>query len=68
MTAPTPNDIKAFTIAICGGGIAGLSLAIGLLKNNVPFHLYEAAHAFAEVGAGVSFGPNSLRRHEVDGS
>ncbi len=61
MTAPTPNDIKAFTIAICGGGIAGLSLAIGLLKNNVPFHLYEAAHAFAEVGAGVSFGPNSLR-------
>ena len=56
--APTP---KPFTIAICGGGIAGLALAIGHLRHNVPFHLYESAHAFAEVGAGVSFGPNSLR-------
>lgn len=56
--ASTP---KPFTIAICGSGIAGLALAIGLLRHNVPFHLYESAHAFAEVGAGVSFGPNSLR-------
>lgn len=57
-SAPTQ---KPFTIAICGAGIAGLTLAIGLLRHNVPFHLYESAHAFAEVGAGVSFGPNSLR-------
>ena len=52
---------KPFNIAICGGGIAGLALAIGLIRQNVPFRLYESAHAFAEVGAGVSFGPNSLR-------
>ncbi|CAF9916585.1 hypothetical protein IMSHALPRED_003240 [Imshaugia aleurites] len=52
---------KPFTIAICGGGIAGLALAIGLLRHGVPFHLYESAHAFAEVGAGVGFGPNALR-------
>ena len=26
----------------------------------MPVHVYEAAHAFAEIGAGVSFGPNSL--------
>ncbi|MCJ1253499.1 hypothetical protein MMC24_001311 [Lignoscripta atroalba] len=51
---------KPFTIAICGGGIGGLALAIGLLCQNIPIHIYEAAHAFAEVGAGVSFGPNSL--------
>lgn len=57
-TSPPP---KPFKIAICGGGIAGLALAIGLLKRNVPFHLYESAHAFAEVGAGVAFGPNSIR-------
>ncbi|MCJ1351919.1 MAG: hypothetical protein MMC33_001903 [Icmadophila ericetorum] len=52
---------KPFTIAICGGGIGGLALAIGLLRQNVPFHLYESAQAFAEVGAGVAFGPNSRK-------
>lgn len=65
MTNPNPTGQKPFTIAICGGGIAGLSLAIGLLKHHVPFHLYESAHAFAEVGAGVSFGPNSLRAMQL---
>lgn len=39
MTAHSPP--KPFTIAICGGGIAGLSLAIGLLHRNIPFHLCE---------------------------
>jgi len=43
MTAPTPNGTKPSTIAICGGGIAGLTLAIALLGNNVHFHLYELA-------------------------
>ncbi len=57
----TSQPPKPFKIAICGGGIAGLALANGLLKRNVPFHLYESAHAFAEVGAGVAFGPNSIR-------
>ena len=62
MTTPQSNQQeKPFTIAICGGGIAGLALAIGLHNRNVPFHLYESAHAFAEVGAGVAFGPNSIR-------
>ena len=50
---------KPFTVAICGGGIGGLALAIGLTRQKVPFHLYESAHAFAEIGAGVAFGPNS---------
>ena len=64
MTNLTPGSApgqKPFTIAICGGGIAGLTLAIGLLRHNTPFHIYESAHAFTEVGAGVAFGPNSLR-------
>jgi len=62
MVTPPANPSstqKPFTIAIAGGGI-GLTFAIGLLRQNVPFHLYEAAPAFAEVGAGVSFGLNSL--------
>ena len=49
-------------IAICGGGLGGLALAVGLLRHShVKVHIYEAAHAFAEIGAGVSFGPNSRR-------
>ena len=52
---------KSFTIAICGGGISGLVFAIGLLRQGVTFHIYEGAQAFAEIGAGVSFGPNSIR-------
>lgn len=60
MPSATPSDsAKPFTIAVVGGGIGGLCFAIGLLKHNVPFHIYEAAHAFAEIGAGVGFGPNA---------
>ncbi|QSZ29222.1 hypothetical protein DSL72_003734 [Monilinia vaccinii-corymbosi] len=56
---------KAFRVAICGGGIGGLCMAIGLLKKNIPFTVYEAAPAFAEIGAGVSLGPNSVRAMEL---
>ncbi|KAF6831625.1 mannitol 1-phosphate dehydrogenase [Colletotrichum plurivorum] len=52
---------KPFTVAVVGGGIAGLTLALQLLLNRVPVTLYEQAPAFGEIGAGVSFGPNALR-------
>lgn len=34
---------KPFNIAIVGGGISGLTLAIGLLERNIPITIYEAA-------------------------
>ncbi|ORY00960.1 salicylate hydroxylase-like protein [Clohesyomyces aquaticus] len=49
---PTP---KPFNLAIVGGGIAGLTLAISLQKYNIPFTLYESASKFGEIGAGVGF-------------
>ncbi|KAI1134100.1 mannitol 1-phosphate dehydrogenase [Hypoxylon sp. FL0543] len=55
------STTKPFNIAIVGGGISGLTLAIGLHKQNVPFTVYESAHKFGEIGAGVGFGPNSVR-------
>lgn len=58
-SADTPK--KPFNIAVIGGGIGGLCTTIGLLHQNIPCTLYEAAPAFAEIGAGVSFGPNALR-------
>lgn len=47
-------------IAIVGGGIAGLTLAIALHHRGVPVKLYEQAPAFGEIGAGVSFSPHAV--------
>ncbi|KAI0898848.1 mannitol 1-phosphate dehydrogenase [Annulohypoxylon nitens] len=54
------SDPKPFNIAIVGGGISGISLAIGLYKQNVPFTVYESASKFGEIGAGLGFGPNAV--------
>ncbi|KAL5375369.1 hypothetical protein DPSP01_011277 [Paraphaeosphaeria sporulosa] len=51
---------KPFNVAIVGGGISGLTLAIGLLQHNVPITIYEAAAHFGEIGAGVALGPNAV--------
>jgi salicylate hydroxylase len=51
-------------IAIIGGGIAGLTLAIALHNRGVSFTIYEQAVAFGEIGAGVSFSPNAVRAME----
>lgn len=60
--APAPTDSKPpLTVAIVGGGIGGVSLALALAAQGVPFHIYEAAPCFGEIGAGVCFGPNVLR-------
>ena len=36
-------------------------MTIGLLHQNISCKIYESAPAFAEIGAGVSFGPNAIR-------
>lgn len=50
----TPN----FTVAIVGGGVAGVTLAIALCrlnpKKDIKIDIYEGAHAFTEIGAGVA--------------
>ncbi|PWY83657.1 salicylate 1-monooxygenase sala [Aspergillus sclerotioniger CBS 115572] len=57
MAAPKKN----FHVAIVGGGIAGVTLAIALYHRNISVTIYEQAHEFAEVGAGVSFSPNAVQ-------
>ncbi|KAI7158470.1 salicylate hydroxylase [Hortaea werneckii] len=49
------------TIAIVGGGISGATLAIALIRRGINVTVYEQAHAFGEIGAGVAFSPNSVR-------
>ncbi|GKT41557.1 FAD-dependent monooxygenase sorC [Colletotrichum spaethianum] len=52
---------KSFEVAIVGGGIAGMILAISLIKRNVPCIIYEKAHAFTEQGVGLGMTPNAVR-------
>jgi salicylate hydroxylase len=52
---------KQFTVTIVGGGIGGLTLAIGLLRRHVPVQIYEAAATFGEIGLGLSIGPAAHR-------
>lgn len=61
MSSHEAKPQKPFTIAIVGGGLAGVALAIALLKHNIPTHIYEAAPDFAEIGLGVSNDPNAIR-------
>ena len=53
---PTPP----LTVAVIGGGIAGVTLTIALLKRNINVHLYERYSTFEEIGAGIGFRGNSV--------
>ncbi|KAG8526571.1 uncharacterized protein KY384_008772 [Bacidia gigantensis] len=67
---PTPST-QPISLAIIGGGIAGLTLAAGLHLNSISksdprnkkfvFTLYEARPYFTEIGAGIGLGPNAQR-------
>ncbi|KAK4946507.1 hypothetical protein LTR10_014359 [Elasticomyces elasticus] len=59
MTESEPSSLPP--IAVIGGGLAGLTLSIGLSHNNIPHQIYESASAFAEIGAGIALGPNSVK-------
>ncbi|RDW60554.1 hypothetical protein BP6252_11937 [Coleophoma cylindrospora] len=49
------------SVAIVGGGLGGVALAIGLLRHGISTHIYEAAAGFGEIGAGIMHGTNSVR-------
>ena len=59
MNDSTFQNHKQLPIAIIGGGLGGLGLAIGLLRHGIKVHIYEASAAFSEIGAGVTFGNNA---------
>ena len=61
---PDTTPAAPFTIAIVGGGISGLALAIGLLRRNIPTQIYEQAASFHEIGAGIALSPNAIRALE----
>ncbi|KAL8796933.1 MAG: hypothetical protein Q9195_000704 [Heterodermia aff. obscurata] len=61
--SPTPFS---YNVAIVGGGIGGLTLALGLLKYpHIDVQIYESASSFGWIGAGVAIGPNGQKALEI---
>lgn len=58
-----PTD--GIEVAIIGGGIAGVTLALGLLARGVATTVYERGVSFREIGAGIGFTPNSERAMRI---
>jgi salicylate hydroxylase len=56
---------KPLEVAIIGGGITGVTLALGLLRRHVKFTIYERASSFREIGAGIGFTPNAERAMKI---
>jgi salicylate hydroxylase len=47
-------------VIVVGGGIGGLTAALALLKSGQHVDVYEAAPAWADIGAGVTMAPNAM--------
>jgi len=48
-------------IAIVGGGIAGLSFALGLHKRGIDCDVFEAVTDIKEIGVGITLLPHAMR-------
>ncbi len=48
-------------IAIAGGGIAGLALALGLKQRGIESRVYEVAPEFKNLGVGITMLPHAMR-------
>jgi salicylate hydroxylase len=48
-------------IAIVGGGIGGLTLALALLRRGIDVEVYEQSKEFRVAGAGIEISPNGTR-------
>ena len=49
-------------VAIVGGGIGGLTLALALHQRGVPCRVYESAPEVKELGVGITFLPHAMRQ------
>ncbi|TKA72522.1 hypothetical protein B0A55_06428 [Friedmanniomyces simplex] len=54
------NSPQPIHVAIIGGGLCGLALAVALKQRDISFKVYEARSSFTELGAGINIGPNTL--------
>jgi 2-polyprenyl-6-methoxyphenol hydroxylase-like FAD-dependent oxidoreductase len=54
-------SIEKADIAIVGGGIGGLALALHLHARGVPCHVFEAVAEVRELGVGITLLPHAMR-------
>src|SRR3954463_7042133 len=54
-------------IAIIGGGVAGLSLALNLHRHGVACRVYERAPEIKELGVGITLLPHAMREFSALG-
>lgn len=52
---------KSNEIIVAGGGIAGLTLALALLRRGISVEVHEQVATPGEIGAGLQLGPNGTR-------
>lgn len=57
--------MDTYEVAIVGGGIVGVIIAIGFLRRGVQVKIYEQASSFREIGAGISFTANAIDCMEI---
>lgn len=56
-----PRGWRELNVAVCGGGIGGMSVAIALRRSGHKVTVYERADFAGEVGASVSCAANGTR-------
>ncbi|HEX2546332.1 MAG TPA: FAD-dependent monooxygenase, partial [Ramlibacter sp.] len=56
-----PTQQSSPRIAIVGGGIGGLTLALGLQRQGIACDVYEAVAEMKEIGVGITLLPHAMR-------
>lgn len=58
--------MKEYKVAVVGGGIAGLALAVGLAKmKHIDLHVYESVALYENVGAGLAIHKNGIKAMDL---
>jgi salicylate hydroxylase len=63
----TSQPVRKVIIAVIGGGLSGLTLAIALRQRNCDVAVFERSRALGEIGAGISLSPNAIKVMRVLG-
>ena len=58
---PEARSMPGLKVAVVGGGIGGLVLALALRERGIDFEVYEQADELREVGAAVALSANATR-------